>query len=64
MRTGHVPYPELNAAVEVARAQFSQATRYKAILLTGGRVACEVWHGREAVTFVPEPEQIREAMRP
>lgn len=59
-----IPYPELNAAERIGREEFSQATKVKAILLTGGRVAVEVWHGREAATYTPTPEQLQVAMKP
>jgi hypothetical protein len=58
-----IPYPELRAAVRIAERQFSQATKFSAVLLTGGRVGVEVWHGKSAVTFAPDEHEVAAEVR-
>ena len=58
-----IPYTELRAAESLAERTFSQATKVKAILLMGGRVAVEVWHAKSAVTWTPEPELVAAEVR-
>lgn len=58
-----IPYTELRAAETLAARTFSQATKVKAILLTGGRVGVEVWHAKSAVTWTPEPRDVAAEVR-
>jgi len=58
-----IPYTELRAAEALAARTFSQNTKVKAILLTGGRVAVEVWHAKSAITWTPDPHDVAAEIR-